>query len=140
MVAVLWREERRAAAIRLEQLWNELGARVPFSLLCAYPIQAFRKGDDDGPFLEVCGEHARVIPADRPDDLERILSAIRRGERVEHFETERIRKDGERIRVSLTVSPIRDASGRIIGASKIARDVTERARAEHALRETSDIL
>src|SRR5207237_5735004 len=82
MVAVLWREERRAAAIRLEQLWNELGARVPFSLLCAYPIHGFRNGDDDGPFLEVCGEHSRVIPAESyaalasPDERLRLIGRL----------------------------------------------------------------
>jgi len=82
----------------------------------------------------------RLMPADRVDDMLRILGSIRQGRRVEHYETERIRKDGRRIHVSLTVSPIRDASGRIIGASKIARDVTERRRAENALRETLDLL
>ena len=75
----------------------------------------------------------RIMPEDRVEDMSRILAKIRAGERVEHFETERVRKNGERIQVSLTVSPIRDASGRIVGASKIARDVTERRRAESAL-------
>ena len=75
----------------------------------------------------------RIMPPDRVDDMYRILARIRDGQRVEHFETERVRKDGERIQVSLTVSPIRDASGRIVGASKIARDVTDRRRAEAAL-------
>jgi PAS domain S-box-containing protein len=75
----------------------------------------------------------RLVPPDRHDDLPKNLNAIRRGERVEHFETERMRKSGERIHVSLTVSPIRDAAGRIVGASKIARDVTERKRAEAEL-------
>jgi PAS domain S-box-containing protein len=82
----------------------------------------------------------RLMPVDRADDMARILGSIRQGRRVEHYETERIRKDGKRIHVSLTVSPIRDASGRVIGASKIARDVTERRRAEDALRETLDLL
>jgi PAS domain S-box-containing protein len=72
----------------------------------------------------------RLSPPDRQDDVKPILAAIRRGERVEHFETERVRKDGQRIQVALTVSPIRDAEGRIIGASKIARDVSDRKRAE----------
>ena len=75
----------------------------------------------------------RIMPPDRVADMQRILGKIRAGERVEHFETERVRKDGTRIQVSLTVSPIRDASGRIVGASKIARDVTERRRAESKL-------
>jgi PAS domain S-box-containing protein len=64
------------------------------------------------------------------DEMPRILDSIRRGEPVEHYETIRRRKDGERIYVALTVSPIRDASGRIIGASKIARDITDRKVAE----------
>ncbi len=73
---------------------------------------------------------SRIIPPDRADDFQAIIGTIRRGERVDHYDTERIRKDGRRIYVSLTVSPIRDASGRIVGASKIARDVTERKAAE----------
>lgn len=63
-------------------------------------------------------------------EMPEILNKIRRGERVDHYETRRQRKDGQIIHVSLTVSPIRDASGRIIGASKIARDISERKRAE----------
>jgi PAS domain S-box-containing protein len=68
----------------------------------------------------------RIIPSDRQDEFSTILGTIRRGERVDHSETERVHKDGQRIFVSLTVSPIRDARGRIVGASKIARDVTHR--------------
>ncbi len=74
-----------------------------------------------------------LVPPDRPDELaEQIFDKLRRGERVDHYETERIRKDGARIHVSLTISPITDANGRIIGASTIARDITERKRAEEA--------
>ena len=73
---------------------------------------------------------ARLAPPDRPNEVPSILAAIRRGERVEHYETERIRKDGQRVQVSLSISPIRDAAGNVIGASKIARDVTERRRAD----------
>ena len=62
-----------------------------------------------------------------------ILAALRRGEQVEHFETIRVAKDGRRVAVSLMVSPIRDPSGRIVGASKIARDITARQCAEQAL-------
>jgi PAS domain S-box-containing protein len=82
----------------------------------------------------------RLVPSDRPDDASQILETIRRGQRVDHYETERVRKDGRRIQLSLTVSPITDATGRMIGISKIARDVTERRRAEAALRETLDVL
>jgi PAS domain S-box-containing protein len=72
----------------------------------------------------------RLTPPERRNDVATILETIARGDRVEHFETERVRKDGTRIQVSLSVSPIRDADGRIIGASKIARDVSDRKRAD----------
>jgi PAS domain S-box-containing protein len=72
----------------------------------------------------------RLIPPERQEDFELILKSIRRGERLTHFETERVRKDGSRVQVSLTVSPIKDSNGQIVGASKIARDVTDRKRAE----------
>lgn len=75
---------------------------------------------------------SKLLPPDRTEDMRRILDEIRRGNRIDHFETERVRKDGTRIHVSLTVSPIRDASDRIVGASKIARDVSERRRADEA--------
>jgi PAS domain S-box-containing protein len=71
-----------------------------------------------------------LIPTDRHDEEPAILARIRRGERVEHYETIRQRKDGSTIDISLTISPVRDQEGRIIGASKIARDITERRRAE----------
>ena len=71
-----------------------------------------------------------LIPADRHDEEPKILERIRRGERIDHYETVRQRKDGSLVDISLTVSPIRDLRGNIIGASKIARDITERKRAE----------
>ena len=71
-----------------------------------------------------------LIPADRLNDEPEIINRIRRGERIEHYETVRRRKDGSLIDISLTVSPIIDADGRVISASKIARDVTERKRTE----------
>lgn len=76
----------------------------------------------------------KLIPADRHPEEQMILDKIRRGDRVDHYETVRRRKDGELIHVSLTISPIRSKSGRIIGASKIGRDVTERHRAEQTQR------
>ena len=69
-----------------------------------------------------------VIPQDRQDEERTILSRIRRGERIDHFETVRQRKHGSLIIVSLTVSPVKDAAGKIVGASKIARDITEQKR------------
>ena len=71
-----------------------------------------------------------LIPPNRHDEEPKILERIRRGERTDHYETVRQRKDGSSVDISLTVSPIRDLRGKIIGASKIARDITERKRAE----------
>jgi PAS domain S-box-containing protein len=68
---------------------------------------------------------AMLIPAGRLDEEPGILARIRRGEHVDHYETRRVRKDGGLVDVSLTVSPIKDAAGRVIGASKIARDITD---------------
>src|SRR5215471_15114105 len=76
-----------------------------------------------------------LIPPDHPNEEPTILERIRRGERVEHYETQRIRKDGQVIDVSLTISPIRNRAGTIIGASKIARDITERKLVEARERE-----
>ncbi len=76
-----------------------------------------------------------IIPPDRHDEETEIVSRIRRGERVEHYETVRRRKDGTPVDVSLTVSPIKRADGTIAGASKIARDITERKRAQALLRQ-----
>jgi PAS domain S-box-containing protein len=100
----------------------------------------------------------KLVPADRKDEEPRILERLRRGERVDHFETIRVRKNGGHFNVSLTISPLRDLKGTIIGASKIARDITEmkritaereqlleserlaRAQAEHANRMKDDFL
>ncbi|HEY7819526.1 MAG TPA: PAS domain S-box protein, partial [Vicinamibacteria bacterium] len=65
-----------------------------------------------------------IIPEDRLSEEAEVLARIVRGEMVDHFETVRMRKDGARVEISLTISPIRDEKGRIIGASKIARDIT----------------
>jgi PAS domain S-box-containing protein len=75
-----------------------------------------------------------LIPPDRLDEEPKILDQLRRGERVDHFETIRVRKDGSQLHISLTISPISYSDGRIVGASKIARDITERKQAEVALR------
>lgn len=74
----------------------------------------------------------RLIPEDLHHEEAFILAKIRRGERLEHFETTRIRKDGERFPISVTISPIRDDQGVVIGASKIARDISERKRADES--------
>jgi PAS domain S-box-containing protein len=84
---------------------------------------------------EMIGRSIRtIIPAGQQAEEDDVLRHVRRGERVEHFETIRRRKDGSLVPISLTVSPIRDRRGRIIGASKIARDISERRLAEEAMR------
>jgi PAS domain S-box-containing protein len=77
-----------------------------------------------------------LIPDDRKDEEPLILECVRRGDRIDHYHTVRKRKDGQLINISVTVSPIRDEDGRIIGASKIARDITDRERMHAALRES----
>ncbi|HKQ99017.1 MAG TPA: PAS domain S-box protein [Pyrinomonadaceae bacterium] len=81
-----------------------------------------------------------LIPEDHPDEEPSILARLRAGERIEHYETIRVRKDGSFVDISLTVSPIHGPNGNIIGASKIARDITERKRAEAAVREQAEII
>ncbi len=71
-----------------------------------------------------------IIPDDRKAEEAGVLARLRRGERIDHFETVRLSKDGRRIPISLTVSPVMNAEGRIVGASKIARDISDRLRAE----------
>ncbi|MFN8390585.1 MAG: PAS domain S-box protein [Bdellovibrionota bacterium] len=79
---------------------------------------------------EVIGRHVSMLmPPEQIEDMPRILEKIRRGETVDHYQTKRRRKDGTIVDVSLTVSPIRDASGRIIGAAKMGRDITAEKRA-----------
>ena len=79
---------------------------------------------------------ARLIPPDRAHEMRQILTRIGSGENVDHFETVRITKDGRLLSVSLTVSPIRDEEGHIVGASKIARDITHERQLEMTLRQT----
>ena len=86
---------------------------------------------------EMIGRPIAILAApDHENEMPLILERIRRGEKVEHFETVRRRKDGSLVDISLTVSPIRDQSGQILGASKIARDITQHKRAEQALLES----
>ena len=80
----------------------------------------------------------RLIPPDRQAEELEILSRIRRGERFDHFETIRLAKDGRQLSVSITVSPIKDSAGHVIGASKVARDITERKNAEAALKKAME--
>jgi len=81
-----------------------------------------------------------IIPIDRRSEESEILRRVRSGERVDHFETVRMRKDGTTLNVSVTVSPLRDPTGKVIGASKVARDISKQKRAEEELRESEERL
>ena len=88
---------------------------------------------------EAVGQHiSLIIPANRRNEEPVIIERIKKGERIEHFDTVRMRKDQTPLDISLTISPARDASGKIVGASKIARDITQRKRIERELRESED--
>lgn len=76
----------------------------------------------------------RIIPAERQDEEDRILAAVVAGEMIDNFETVRVRKDGARLDVSVTVSPVRDSAGRVVGASKIVRDITDKRQTREQLR------
>ncbi len=87
---------------------------------------------------EILGRNISILShSDRPEEMDEILDKIRNGGRVEHYETVRVRKDGRTISISLTVSPILDDSGKIVGVSSISRDITERKRADEQLRAAS---
>ncbi|MGA8216729.1 MAG: PAS domain S-box protein [Candidatus Sulfotelmatobacter sp.] len=85
---------------------------------------------------EVVGKHiSLLIPGDRPEEIPEILRKIARGERIDHHESVRVTKDGRHLEVSVSVSPLRDAAGEVVGASAIARDITAQKRAESQLRQ-----
>ena len=88
---------------------------------------------------EAVGQHISfIIPLNRRDEEAVIIQRIKQGDRIEHFDTVRVRKDKTQLDISLTISPVRDGSGKIVGASKIARDITQRKQIERALRESED--
>lgn len=90
---------------------------------------------------EAVGQHiSMLVVPDRAEEIPNILQRIARGERLDHYETVRQTKEGRRLAISLTISPIRDASGTIIGASKIARDITDQVQSQQALREANEAL
>lgn len=90
---------------------------------------------------EIIGRSVRrLIPPDRQEEEDNILARLSSGEHIEHFETVRVTKDGRHIDVSLTISPIKDRAGRVIGASKTARDITERKRGEEQVRASAAAL
>ena len=89
---------------------------------------------------EVIGKHVSIIsPPERPDEIPRIMRRILQGEHIQHYITQRVRKDGSRVTVYLSISPIADRTGKIIGASSIAHDITAQRRAEEALRKSEKL-
>jgi two-component system, chemotaxis family, CheB/CheR fusion protein len=131
---------------RTEELASDVEARAQLAAIVEFSEDAILSKDLDGTITswnagaqrlfgytadETVGRSVTMLMSPERRHEERgILEKIRRGERIEHFETERVRKDGSRVHISLTISPIRDAEGRITGASKIARDITEHKKAE----------
>jgi PAS domain S-box-containing protein len=90
---------------------------------------------------EAIGQHITlIIPRDRRDEETTILDRLRRGEQISHFDTVRVRKDGTLLDISLTISPVKDSAGCVVGASKVARDITERKQVEQALAEQALLL
>lgn len=143
-------EERISEHAKAEDLARE-GARSLLAAIVDYSDDAIISKNLDGtitswnksaermfgyPKEEAIGQNITlIIPHERRSEEDEILSRLRRGERIEHFETVRVRKDGTRMDLSLTISPVRDSSGKVIGASKVARDISERKRAERQLQE-----
>jgi PAS domain S-box-containing protein len=90
---------------------------------------------------EAIGQHITlIIPLGRRAEETMILERLRRGERIDHFDTVRVRKDARLVDISLTISPVKDAAGKVVGASKVARDITERKQAQQALAERALLL
>ena len=90
---------------------------------------------------EAIGQHiSMIIPIDRRDEETEILARLSQGERIDHFETVRLRKDGKAIDMSVTISPVKDAAGRVVGASKVGRDISERKRTEARIQELHEDL
>ena len=88
---------------------------------------------------EAIGQHiSMIIPRDRLDEETKLLARLSQGDRIDHFDTIRVRKDGATLDVSLSISPVRDSAGKIIGASKIARDITARKRIERELHQSEE--
>jgi PAS domain S-box-containing protein len=92
-----------------------------------------------GPKEMIGSSILEMIPAEFHEQEKAILRSLREGRRFDHFETERLRKDGSRLRVSLTISPLIDSRGRVTGASKIARDITERVKMQEAFIESEKL-
>jgi PAS domain S-box-containing protein len=91
--------------------------------------------------IEMIGQPvSKLIPEDRLQEEEEIISRLKKGERIEHFETQRVKKDGSTIDISLTISPVKNSQGEVIGASKIARDITKQKQSERIISENEERL
>jgi PAS domain S-box-containing protein len=89
---------------------------------------------------EIIGKHVSILtPPEQPDEIPHIMAELARGERVQQYRTQRLRKDGKRLTVFLSISPLRDNHGKIVGASAIAQDITTQVRAEEALRKSEKL-
>jgi PAS domain S-box-containing protein len=126
--ALLYETERRLAAI-VETSADAIASKDLSGIVTSWNRGAERLFGYAA--AEMIGRPITIlIPADRLGEERDILERIRRGQRVEHYETVRVRKDGSLVEISLSVSPLKNARGQIVGASKIARDITERKQAE----------
>jgi two-component system, NtrC family, sensor kinase len=135
------REKADEAAFRLAAIVNSSDYAIVSKTLDGI-IQSWNPGAElifGYTAAEVVGQHiALIIPQDRQAEEEQVLASLRRGKKIDTFETVRRAKDGRLIDISLSVSPIIDSQGHIIGATKIARDITARKRAAAALRESEE--
>jgi PAS domain S-box-containing protein len=138
-------EEREQRAAEAEQLMNAVVRSAEDAILTKTLEGVVRSWNPAAELMlgyraeEIIGTSgARLIPEDRLEEETMILGRVARGERVAHLETVRCRKDGSPVEVSLTVSPIRDDKGNVVGASKIMRDITARKRAEAALKRSHE--
>src|SRR5215216_5952555 len=129
----------RAEEIVGTRLDDLLSSSIPENVqyLRDFVLSGYRLTDAESQEVDRYGRTKNIlVPPDRPNEIPMILERLRRGEAIEHYETVRVAKDGRRLDISLTISPIRDSAGKIVGASTIARIITERKRAEEALKES----
>ena len=152
--AIAEREAAERGRERLVRERAEAEARLRFAAIVESSEDAIISGTLDGIIIswnagaqrmygyteaEAVGKPITILaPPELPDEENKILETLKAGSRIEHFETIRVTKTGRKINVSLTISPIKDSSGKTVGISGIARDITERKLAEEALRESEE--